>query len=267
MDYNNKVFFVTGAGNGMGREVSLYLLKRNAKVIGIDLSLNGLEETGRLAGERQSNLFKYVLDIVDKNSVEQLCKEVIEKHKIIDGVFNIAGIIQPFEKLNELSYEAIERVVNVNFYGTVNIIKSFLPHLLKNETKTLLVNVSSMGGFLPVPGQSVYGASKAGVKLLTESLYAELKNTNVQVNLVLPGAVATNIMQNSGVELSQTSIPNKKQTILSPQKACEIIMKGVERNKLYILVGKDSKFMHFLYKFFPKYTINLVAKNMEYLLK
>ena len=58
--------------------------------------------------------------------------------------------LQPFEKLNELSYEAIERVVNVNFYGTVNIIKSFLPHLLKNETKTLLVNVSSMGGFLPV---------------------------------------------------------------------------------------------------------------------
>ena len=70
---------MTGAGNGMGREVSLYLLKRNAKVIGIDLSLNGLEETGRLAGERQSNLFKYVLDIVDKNSVEQLCKKVIEK--------------------------------------------------------------------------------------------------------------------------------------------------------------------------------------------
>lgn len=268
MDYKNKVFLVTGAGNGMGREVALYLLARNAKVIGIALNMNRLEETAKLAGEKGENFFKYTVDVVDKNLVEQMCQEVMEKHKKIDGVFNIAGIIQPFVKLNELAYENIERVMNVNFYGTVNIIKSFLPHLLKNETKSYLVNVSSMGGFLPVPGQCVYGASKAGVKLLTESLYAELKGTNVQVNLVMPGAVATNIMQNSGVKMTETNAPsNKKQTILSPQKAGQMIMKGVEKNKLFILVGKDSKFMYFLYKLFPKYAINLVAKNMSFLLK
>jgi short-subunit dehydrogenase len=76
--------------------------------------------------------------------------------------------------VNELGYEAIERVMNVNFYGTLYMTKTFLPHLL-TRPEAHVVNVSSMGGFLPVPGQVIYGASKAAVKLLTEGLHSELQ--------------------------------------------------------------------------------------------
>jgi short-subunit dehydrogenase len=87
----------------------------------------------------------------------------------VDGLINNAGIIHPFVKLNDLSCEAIVRVVNAIFYGTLYMTKSLLPHL-PGEPEAHIVNVSSMGGFVPVPGQTIYGATKAAVKLMTEGL-------------------------------------------------------------------------------------------------
>jgi short-subunit dehydrogenase len=84
--------------------------------------------------------------------------------------------------------------------------KTFLPHLLK-RSEGIIVNVSSMGGFLPVPGQTIYGSSKAAVKLFTEGLNSELTGTNVHVMGVFPGAIGTNIAANSGVwTLGQRSL-------------------------------------------------------------
>ena len=129
---------------------------------------------------------------------------MIATHGVVDGLINVAGIIQPFVKLNDLDYEVIERVINVNLYGTIHMVKAFLPHLLERPVAHV-ANVSSMGGFLPVPGQTIYGASKAAVKLMTEGLYAELLDTNVGVSVIFPGAVATEITSNSGVEIPGAS--------------------------------------------------------------
>ncbi|OMF28233.1 SDR family NAD(P)-dependent oxidoreductase [Paenibacillus sp. FSL H8-0259] len=116
---------------------------------------------------------------------------MIDQHGKVDGIINNAGIIHPFLKVNELEYDKIKLVMDINFYGTLYMVKSFLPYLLKRPV-VHIANVSSMGGFLPVPGQTIYGASKAAVKLLTEGLRAELKDTNVKVTLVFPGGVSTN---------------------------------------------------------------------------
>jgi len=76
--------------------------------------------------------------------------------------------------------------------------KAFLPFFLK-RSEAHVVNISSMGGFIPFPGQTIYGAAKAAVKIFTEGLYAELKDSNVNVTVVHPGAIATNITTNSGL--------------------------------------------------------------------
>ncbi len=86
-----------------------------------------------------------------------------------------------------------------------------------------MINVSAMGGFLPVPGQTIYGASKAAVKLFTEGLYSELMDTNVKITAVFPGAIGTNIAANSGVttpggETAETS----KIKMTSPQVAARV---------------------------------------------
>jgi short-subunit dehydrogenase len=80
-----------------------------------------------------------------------------------------------------------------------------------------------MGGFLPVPGQTIYGASKAAVKLITEGLRSELMDTNVRVTVVFPGAISTNIAANSG-ELKQREVRQGSFKMLSPQKAAQIII-------------------------------------------
>jgi short-subunit dehydrogenase len=156
--------------------------------------------------------------------------------------------------------------MNVNFYGTLYMTKTFLPHLL-TRPEAHIVNISSMGGFLPVPGQTIYGASKAAVKLLTEGLNSELSNTNVKVTVVFPGGVNTNITKNSGLNLPQQSgTEAKSMKILSPEKAAQIIIDGMENNQYRVLVGKDASLMDFFYRVNPKKAAGLIAKKMKGLL-
>ena len=266
MKVQNKVIIVTGGGSGMGRELVLNLLAKDAKVIAIDINQSGLEETVALAGANKDALSTFVIDITSKTEIEALLEKTIAQFGFVDGIINNAGIIQPFVKVNELGYEVIERVMNVNFYGTLYMTKTFLPHLF-TRPEAHIMNISSMGGFLPVPGQSVYGASKAAVKLLTEGLHSELTNTNVKVTVVFPGAVNTNITKNSGINMPQpTGSEAKSMKVLSAEKAAQIIIDGMEKNGYHVLVGKDAVFMDLIYRINPRRAANFINKKMQALL-
>ena len=216
---------------------------------------------------KKDSLKTFVLNITDKASVEKLLSDALGAFGFVDGIINNAGIIQPFININELGYEAIERVMNINFYGTLYITKTFLPHLL-TRPEAHIVNVSSMGGFLPVPGQTIYGASKAAVKLLTEGLHSELLDTNVRVTVVFPGAVNTNITRNSGLNnKSESSTENHSAKILSPVKAAQIIIDGIEQNQNRVFVGKDSKFMDLIYRLKPTFAAKFIQNKMKERLK
>lgn len=268
MNLDNKVILVTGAGGGIGRELVLELLNKGATVAATDLREGSLKELEISIGKKAKNLSTYKIDITDREAVERLPKRIIKTLGKIDGIINVAGIIQPFVAINDIEYEAVERVMNTNFFGTLHVIKSFLP-LLLDRPEACIVNFSSMGGFLPVPGQGIYGASKAAVKLMSEALYAELKDTNVNVSVVFPGGTATNISANSGVEMASldSSGPNKQSyTMLPPNEVAKIVINGIEKNKLLIVTGKDSKMMNILYRLNPVFATNLIAKQMKSLL-
>lgn len=269
MVFLNKTFVVTGAGNGIGRQVALLLLQKGARVAGLDIKQDGLDETKKLAGVNADKFSAHICNIANKEAVEALPQQILDVHGSIDGLLNVAGIIQPFVVVNDLNYDQIERVMQVNFYGVLYTTKTFLPYLLKNKTESYLANVSSMGGFLPVPGQSIYGASKAAVKLLTEGLYAELLNTNVRVSIIFPGAIATNITKNSGVDTPtvESDKPQKEYSMTTAPKAAEIIVKGIAKNKFRILVGSDAKFMDKWYRYAPKGAVHMISKKMASLLK
>lgn len=266
MNIQNKTFVVTGAGGGIGGELVASLVARGARVAALDLKEEPLQALVSRLGEAGKNISTHALNIADRDAVAALPDAVIKAHGGVDGLINCAGIVQPFVKINELDYDVIERVMNVNFYGTLYMTKAFLPHLLERP-EGYIANVSSMGGFLPVPGQSVYGASKAAVKLMTEGLFAELLNTNVHVSIVFPGATKTEITKNSGVAAPAAAGDAAKNfPMLSAHEAAEIIVRGIETNQPQIFTGKDSRMMNKLYRLNPVYATKLIAKQMKSLL-
>lgn len=261
----NKVIIVTGAGSGIGRELTVELLKRQANVACIDINQQSLLETKRIAEVGEDRLKTIVLDITDKVKVDSLPELVIAHFGSIDGVINNAGIIQPFKPVSDLSFEEINRVFNVNFFGTVYLTKALLPFLLQRPVAHI-ANIASMGGFLAVPGQTIYGAAKAAVKIFTEGLYVELRDSNVNVTVVFPGAIATNITENSGLGTPKARGDSKLKP-LAAGRAAEIIIAAIEKDRFRVTVGKDATILDFLYRFSPRYTTNFVQKKMAELRK
>ncbi len=265
MRVEGKTIVVTGGGDGLGRALVISLLERGAKVAAIDINEAALNETSDIAEKHEANLLTLVADITDRSLIENLPQEVITKFGSVDGIINNAGIIQPFVKVNNLDYKTIDRVMNVDFFGTLHFIKAFLPYFLK-RSQSHIVNISSMGGVFPVPGQGIYGAAKAGVKLLTESLQAELKNTPVNVTLIVPGGIQTDIKFNSGAENTfSKSNASDKAVIkpLLPAKAANLIIQAMEKNKKRVLIGTDIKMLNFIHKLSPAIAIKLINKQME----
>ena len=178
---------------------------------------------------------------------------------------NVAGIVQDFVDIADLDRETFTRVMDVNFWGTVNTVEAFLPGLL-SRPEAAVVNVSSMAGLVPVPGQSAYGASKAAAKLFTEGLRTELRKSDVSVSVVFPGGVNTDIAANSGVDVDGADDPEKRakaaEFLTSPQDAASKIVKAVETGKARVIIGKDARLMDTLSRIMPVKTASAMAALM-----
>ncbi|MGN0064980.1 MAG: SDR family NAD(P)-dependent oxidoreductase, partial [Nocardioides sp.] len=130
-----------------------------------------------------------------------------------------------------------------------------------------ILNVSSMGSFIAVPGQTVYGASKAAVAQFTAGLWAELRDTNVQVTVVMPGGVNTGIAENSGAHTKVMDAAEAPMQLTTPADAARQIVEGVERGSYRVLVGKDSKALDLLTRLMPKQANGLIAKKLASLVE
>jgi short-subunit dehydrogenase len=257
----DKVWVVTGAGSGMGRELVLQLLAHGGRVAAVDRNPEGLRSlvADAAAGDRLST---HVLDITDRAAVGALPASVEAMHGRVDGLVNNAGVIQPFLPVAELDDATITRMLDVNFWGTLHMVRAFLP-VLRGRPEAHIANVSSMGGFFPFPGQTVYGASKAAVKLLTEGLYAELVDTQVHVTLIFPGAVATSITENSGVDQPVATAADSKVPMTTATAAARTMVEGIEKDKLHVFVGTDAKVMNLAIKVAPRTAIRFVQRQMS----
>ena len=206
------------------------------------------------------------MDISDKGAVDGLPAEAASRHGVVDGPIHCAGIIQPFVRLKDLDDAAIERVFAVNWWGTLHMTRAFLPILLARP-EGHIVNLSSMGGFLPVPGQTIYGASKAAVKLLTEGLHAECRGTRVRVTVVFPGrSRRTSRPTQASTSRSRQPTPRRRCGATSPAKAAQVILDGMEKDVYRVFIGRDARMMDALYRINPKGAAGFIARQMKDLL-
>jgi NAD(P)-dependent dehydrogenase (short-subunit alcohol dehydrogenase family) len=262
---NNKVAVVTGAGSGIGRALAYDLARRGAKLALSDVDATGLAETVKQVRVIGAPVHEARLDVTDRAAMLSYADEVAAEFGVVHIVINNAGIAFTGD-IAEMSFEQIERVMDVDFWGVVNGTKAFLPHIIASGDGHV-VNISSLFGLLAVPGQSAYNAAKFAVRGFTESLRQEMliAGNNVSVTCVHPGGIKTAIARNAGSVASQDAAGlaeffDAKLAKTSPESAAKTILKAVAGNRPRAVVGLDAKFLDLLVRVVgPGYQRLLVA--------
>lgn len=263
-NFKDKVIIITGAGSGIGRELVIQLVKKRAIPVLADINEAGMLETVAISNAHNYSIHQ--LDMSVAADIKDFVKNVLEIHGRIDVLINNAGIIQPFVDFIHLDEAIVDKIMQVNFYGPVNLTRACLPYLLERP-EAHIANISSMGGFIPFPGQTIYGASKAAIKLFTEGLYAELKETNVGVSIIHPGAISTNIITNSGIT-KEIKVDSKDkleaaQRSMPADKAAIEIIEAITDKAFRALVGKDAKTLDKIYRLMPQKAVDYITKQMK----
>lgn len=254
--FSGKVVVITGAASGIGRALSVALTKRGARVAMVDLDRQGLAETARRVDEAGGTPCTYLVDVADRNAVHALAQEIESSFGGADIVINNAGVAQ-IARVEDLSYEDLEWVMNINFWGMVYGTKAFLPQL-RAKGAGHIVNVSSIFGLIAVPHQAAYNAAKFAIRGFTEALRHELHGSSIRVSCVHPGGIKTNIVRNARfLQSAQATVREDAVSgfdliaFSTPEKAAQIIIKGIERNKGRILVGPDARIIDWLQRLMP----------------
>jgi len=178
----SKVVLITGGSSGIGKSIGEFLSKKDYLVYG----------TSRNPDNYTNSLFPLVaLDVTDNNSIMKCIEEVVKVCGKIDILINNAGagITGPIEEIPEVE---IKRNFETNFFGPINVIKAVLPQMRK-QNSGLIINVTSIAGYMGLPYRGIYSASKGALELLTEAFRMEIKDFNINMTNVAPGDFATNI--------------------------------------------------------------------------
>jgi NAD(P)-dependent dehydrogenase (short-subunit alcohol dehydrogenase family) len=244
-----KVVVITGAGSGIGRAIALRSARGGALLALSDWDAEGLAETVRLVESVGAKVRHDVVDVSDRAAVQAWAAGVVEELGRVNLVVNNAGVTATGD-FADLTYDDLEWIVGINFWGVVHGTKEFLPHLIASGDGAL-VNVSSLFGLMSVPGQSAYNATKYAVRGLTEAIREEtlVGRHPVTVTCVHPGGIRTGISRNgrkaAGLDASAIdALFDTKLAKMSPDRAAEIILDGALAGKARVLVGLDAHALH-----------------------
>jgi butyryl-CoA dehydrogenase len=254
--FKDRVAVITGAGSGIGRCLALQLAQRGCRLALADRDMAGLNVTAEGIAAIGAKCSLHELDVSDREAMEAFAVDVINIHDQVHLLFNNAGVTL-IDHIESVEYESFEWIMNINFWGVVYGTKAFLPHMKKVD-EAHIVNVSSLFGLMALPAQATYNATKFAVRGFTESLKMELSGTNIGVSSVHPGGIKTSIVRNARIAEETMAVSKKDYDTFfensaktTPEKAAEVILKGVEKNKRRILVGLDAKIMDFFVRLFP----------------
>lgn len=234
-NFHNKIVVITGAGSGMGRAYALALSKQGALLALSDNDPRALSETRDLVDQHTHNaVTQAVFDVSDRAAFEQFAHQVLESFGNAHIVINNAGIEGSANPVWQTNDASLRKVMEVNYYGVVYGTQAFLPQLQANK-EAALVNVSSIFGLVGTPNHADYCASKFAVRGFTEALMAELHDSHIQVHLVHPGGIATNIARQ---QHSQAFASHYFQT--SADDIARHVLKHIIKNNPRIVYGQSA---------------------------
>jgi len=245
-----KVWFVTGASNGMGFEITKAALESGEKVIATSRNTDILLEK---IVDHKDNLFPVELDITSEKDIQNAISNGIEKFGRIDVVVNNAGY-NLLGNIEELSDSEFRKTMDVNVFAMAHIIRNVLP-TMRQQKSGHIINTASMMGYMSYPGNGSYSASKYAVIGLSEALAQEVAHFGIKVTILAPGTFRTNFMSEKTLNVAQNKIDTYNldkqieqftgfdgQQLGNPKKLAEVLLKITRMSNppLHLPLGSDS---------------------------
>ena len=269
MSFTGKTAVITGAASGIGKALSTRLAKEGVNLALCDRDENGLSQTKEAVLKEGINAIATPLDVVQPQSLDSFADKVKSKFGKVDLLVNSAGVTIAAKPFTETTHEEWKWIMDVNLWGTINTIRSFLP-IMNLAHSSSIVNMSSMLGLSGMTNQTAYVTTKFAIRGFTESLRMELADKGIHVIAVHPGAVKTNFIDNSWADEDNKALIKsyiEKMGAVSADQAATKIIRGIEKGKSRILIGKDAFKLDLLTRLLPgRYTtiiMNQIKKNLQ----
>lgn len=260
MNFTNKVIWITGASSGIGKALAIELSKLSTKLILSSRNEKELTNVKNLCANPEA--IKIVpLNLEKYNSLKEITEKTIALFGTIDVLVNNGGISQRSLAKNT-SIAVDKRIMDINYLGTVALTKAILPHFIENNKGTIVV-ISSIVGKIGTPLRSSYAASKHALHGFFDSLRAEIYENSINITLVCPGFVQTNVSVNAltGDGSKQNKMDIATKNGLTPEYFVKKLIKAVEKEKQEVYIGGfKEKLAVFVKRFFPKLLSKMIRK-------
>ncbi|HEX4926108.1 MAG TPA: SDR family oxidoreductase [Bdellovibrionales bacterium] len=252
--YKNKIAFVIGASEGIGKSVAKGLLTNGANVVILSRSAQKLEaarsELEREKTGRDQTLVARTIDVRDFTQTRATLGSLISQFGVPDFVVNTAGFARP-GYLTDLDIEHIREMMELNYFGTVHVCKAVLPELLKAK-RGHIVNTSSIAGFIGLFGYTGYSASKFAVVGFSEALKREVAPLGVKVSVLCPPNTKTPGLENENKHKpAEVLATEEKVKVVDPDYVANDLLKALPKNKFLIIPTLDGTLAHRLNRFLP----------------
>lgn len=257
----DKVVIITGASSGIGKACAEEFGKNGAKIVITGRSQTSLLETADYLRSSGIDTLPIVADASLKEDNKRMVEETIKHYGKIDILINNAGISMR-ALFAELDLQVFEKVMDINFYGTVYATKYCLPYIL--ATKGSVIGISSINGYRGTPARTAYTASKYAMQGFLESLRTEVMKSGVHVLVACPGFTASNI-RNAALLANgqpQGESPRAEEKLMSAEEVARHIYKATVSRKRDLILTTQGKLAVFLNKWIPGIMDNVVYNVM-----
>lgn len=250
--FQDKVSIITGSTSGIGRALGVALAQKGARVV---LAGRRIALAKEIAQNLQAGGYEAEaagLDVTRADAVRELVQQIFNRYGRLDYMFNNAGISVAGEA-RDFTLDHWRDVLNVNLFGTINGVTASYPIMVKQGFGHI-INTASIQGLIPLPGSAPYVTSKYGVVGLSNALRIEGADLGVNVSVVCPGYIKTDIfhkMKTVGIDRRKIlqSLPNHLG--MPAEKCSKKILRGVERNKAIIVITGHAKILWMLHRINP----------------
>ncbi len=259
--WTNKVVWITGASSGIGKALAIHLAAKGARLI---LSSRKTDELEKIKSENKlsdKQCIVLLLDLENTSNINDLTQKVLSHFGNIDVLINNGGISQR-SYAKDTPIDIDRKIMEVNFFGTVALTKSVLPQMIKQNSGHIVV-ISSISGKFGFFLRSAYSASKHALHGFFESLRMEVEKNNVNVTLICPGKIHTDISVNAiTADGKKNGKMDKSQSEgMSADECAQHIIKAIEENKEEVFIGGNELRAVWIKRFFPKLFSRLIKKQ------